>query len=361
MREMTPTINTTPALLREEEQLPADLARRAQDLARQTMLDPNKPDSVSNLGASSQAKAGQVAEQLLAKVQVKDAGAAGALLSSLTKKLRSVDVKKLSEHSPSKLPFGLSKLVDGIQTWMTGYQGTLTQIDELVTQLSTARQSIVNDVEFLGKLYDQNLALYHELQTWIEVGKIKRLELDEDVIPAAVAKAAASSNPLDSQTVSDLRAHRARLDKRIYDLELTKMARLQNAPKIRLIQGGDASLAEQLQSSVVNGVPLFKENLSMAIVLSRQKEAAQLQQDFSDGFNELVRQGADMMHDNSVMIATQAQRGIVDFETLKHSQEQLIRTVEDVAKIAEDGQKNRETVRQGLTEMEVDLKQRLLK
>jgi uncharacterized protein YaaN involved in tellurite resistance len=355
----SPQIDTTQAVLKTEEALPADIAQKAADLARQTILDPTKPETVANLGAASQARAGDVANKLLEKVQIKDAGNAGQLLGTLTRSLKSVDVKKLSGKEPSHLPFGLGKLVDAVQTRVVGYQETLTQIDTLVGQLNGARTTILGDVDFLSDLYDMNLSIYHELQTWIEVAKIKLEELDRQIIPTA--ESTAGSDPLAAQRISDLKAHRQRLDKKKNDLELTKMLRLQNAPKIRLIQAGNISLAEQLQSSVVNGVPLFKDNLSLAIVQGRQKAGAQIQQDFTDGLNDLIKQGADMLHDNSVQIATQAQRGIIDFATLQHQQEQLLRTIDDVAKIAEDGAKNRETVRQGLTQMESDLQKKLMR
>jgi uncharacterized protein YaaN involved in tellurite resistance len=357
---MAPTPTNT-QLTPADEHLPADLMARAEELAKKTVLDPTKADSVANVGAASQQAAAQVSEKLLAKVDVKDAGQAGQLLAKMTTHLKSIDVRHLNpswQDKMSHVPL-LGKVFSAVQGAATGYHKTLSEMDELVKQISGARETVLSDVVFLDDLYKQNQICYQDLSVNIEMLKIKIKELDDTLIPAAKAKAA-GGNPTDVQASADLVAHRNRVDKKISDLQITRLLRIQNAPKIRLIQAGDNSLADQLQSSVINGVPLFKDNLAIAIVQGRQKEAVEIQTGFTDTLNDMIKQGADALHDNSVAIATQAQRGIVDFETLQHQQEQLLRTIDDVAKIAADGATNRETVRAGLVTMEADLKRKLL-
>lgn len=335
---------------------PQDLQRRSEDLARKTPL--SSADAIAAFGASEQGRAGQVANRVLAAVTVKESGQAGQLLLELGKKLRSVDVKTLSARESSHVPI-FGKLLDSVRDHVAGYEQTVSAVDKLAQQLSAARAGMLDDVKMLDSLYDENRQAYEDVTVAAGAMRIHIAEFDQKLIPAAEAKASGTGNPADAQEANDLKTRRQQADRKLADLEMTRMLRIQNAPKIRMIQAGDVSLADQLQNSVVNGVALFKDNLAMAIAQSRQGEAAKIQGDFSNTLNDMIKQGADALHDNSVKIAQQAQRPIVDVETLKHQQDQLLRTIDDVSRIAQAGADARVAARQELAQMESDLRAKL--
>ncbi len=356
-----PVVADSPDVTASEKALPPELMQKAAELAQQIVLDPTKPETITSLGAGPQRASAAISDQLLSHVQVKDAGQAGNLLMQLSVKCRSVDTNQLAPNWRSKashMPvFG--KLFTAAQASFEGYQHTLAELENITRQLTAARATILKDVDFLGTLYQQNLQIYKDLQLWVQVGRLKRDELDTKTIPQARTDASASADPLHAQKLADLLGMRERLDKHIHDLELTAMIRLQNAPKIRIVQAGDIKLADKLQSSVLNTIPLWKDNLALSITQNRQKEAAELEDQIDDTTNALLRSSADMLHENAVMIARQANRDIADIETLKHTQQQLLATIDDTQRIAEEGFKRRESTRAEMVRMQEELKQKL--
>jgi uncharacterized protein YaaN involved in tellurite resistance len=354
------TPNPTDAVLQEEKTLPAGDHERAIDIAKSLDLDPARPETITNLGAQSQQQAAAISQQLLNHVKVKDAGEAGSLLLQLSTKCKAVDVTRLQPSWRSRLSHApvIGGLFGSVQNLLGGYESTISQLGTIRDQLQTAQRSLLGDVKSLNTLYEQNLTIYRELQVWIEAGKMKLAELDSTDIPQA--KAAVTDNDgFTAQKLSDLQAMRERLDKRIHDLELTAMVRLQNAPKIRIIQSGDVQLAEKLQSSVLNTLPLWMDNLALAVTQIRQKEAAELEDKVDDTTNALLKSSADMLHQNTTMIAKQASRGVVDIETLKYSQKQILDTIADTQKIMEAGRASRDVARASLSSMKNELGQTL--
>ena len=227
---------------------------------------------------------------------------------------------------------------------------TASELDVIAHKLSTARDTLLADSQSLGKLYDQNQAIFNELQQWISVGHVKLDELDAQLAAANAAQ------PTNKQELDDLTSLRDQVDKHVHDLELTAMVRLQNAPKIRIVQQGDVVMAEKLNSSVLNTVPLWKDNLALAITQQRQKAAIALENRVDDATNPMLRQSADMLHDNSVAIAKSSARSIVDLDTLQHTQDQLLATISDVATITKDAAAARDTARQELNKMVTQLR-----
>lgn len=319
---------------------------KAKDLASKWTLDVNKPETVMSLGATAQQASAAISSQLLAHVNVKDAGDVGNLLGQLAVRCKGIDVKKLEPGFSAKLanfPVIGSFFSKAISVG-EGYMNTANELDTISSKLSTARDTILQDVNSLGMLYTQNEAIYNDLKLWIEVGHIKIQDLDNQI---ANGTAYGSTK----QQIDDLTALRERLDKHTHDLELTAMIRLQNAPKIRIIQDGNVVLAEKLQSSVLNTVPLWKDNLALAITQMRQKTAVELQNRVDDATNAMLKQSADMLHENSVLIAKAAGRGVVDLETLQHTQTQLLATITDVQAITKDVDAKREATRIELANM----------
>lgn len=342
--------------------LPLDIQEKAAARAKSLVLDAKRPETVAAIGTPAQEKSADISKQFLNHIQVKDAGQAGDLLLKLTSHCKSVDADKLIPKSGflSKIPF-LKKTIASAENVLGSYKGVLSQLDTVKTQLTTAQQTLMSDVTMLNGLYDQNVATYQDLQIWVEACRIKLKEFDEEKIPAARTKA--ESNPTDgfaALAFQEEQSLREALDKRTHDLELTMMIRLQNAPKIRVVQAGDMQLAQKLQSSVLNTLPLWMDNLTLAIAQVRQKEAADLDKAVDDTTNDLLRSSADMLHTTTVQIAQQANRGIVDLDTLKYTQTQLLATISEAQQIEADGRKNRDAARLELATMEQDLKQKLL-
>lgn len=338
-----------------------EVLEKARALALQVVIDPAKPETVTAIGASAQQTAAAVSEQLLAHVRVKDAGDAGSLLGQLALKCKAVDPKHLKEGwrgTLSHVPL-LGAMVAHSAAVFEGYSGLLKEVEGIAAKLETTHSTLLGDNRSLTTLYDSNLATFQQLQIWIEVCRIKRDEMDETLIPQAKQKV--GQDPLAAQRLADIEATRERLDKHMHDLELTAAVRLQNAPKIRIIQSGNSQLADKLQSSVLNTIPLWKDNLALIITQQRQKEAANLEDQVDDTTNALLRSSADMLHEGAVQIAKQGNRGVVDVDTLKFTQDKLLATITETQEIAANGTKEREAARLQLTAMQEELKQKLAK
>lgn len=359
---MTPTPSTNLAVDRtdgpipQELQLPPDMALKAAQLAATTVVDPRRPETVTAIGASAQQKSAAISDELIGHVKNKNAGEAGKLLGQMSLKCRGIDVSKLSKSKAgvlSHVPF-LSKVFDVA----VAYESTLGDLDGIATKLTTAKETLISDIHSMSTLYDQNLVIYRELMLWQEVVRIKIRDFDKQITDG---KAVAGADPLAAQGIADLTSTRGRLDKHLNDLELTATIRLQFAPKVRIVQAGDVMLADKLASSVLNTIPIWKDNIALAIAQSRQKEAADLQDAVDDTTNAMLRQGADMLHATSVQIAKQAQRGIADVSTLQYATDQLIATLDETAKIAEEGEKARIASRGEMEKMNSTLTTRLTK
>lgn len=360
---MTPTtaptlaVDKTDSLIPQELQLPPDLAAKAAQLAATTIVDPRRPETVTAIGASAQQKSAAISDELIGHVKNKNAGEAGKLLGQMSLKCKGIDVTKLAKSKSggllSHVPF-LGKVLDVA----VAYESTLGDLDSIASKLTTAKDTLIADIHSMSTLYDQNLVIYRDLKLWQEVVRIKIRDFDKQITDGKVA---AGTDPLAAQGIADLTSTRGRLDKHLNDLELTATIRLQFAPKVRIVQAGDVMLADKLASSVLNTIPIWKDNIALAIAQSRQKEAADLQDAVDDTTNAMLRQGADMLHDTSVQIAKQAQRGIADVSTLQYTTDQLVATLDETAKIAEEGEKARIASRAEMEKMNSTLTARLTK
>lgn len=337
----------------------SEIQTKAIELARTLVLDPKRPETVQAVGAAAQQKSAAVSDQLLANTRNKDTGQAGLLLGTLAVKCKGVDVSRLQpgwRSNMAHLPF-VGSLFTKVQAEAESYTGTLAELDKIAGQLNTAAGTILTDVQLLNQLFDQNLVIYNELQVASVALGIKLQELDNGAIPTAKTRAA--EGPLQAQELADLNAHRERVDRRKHDLELTAAIRLQEAPSIRIVQTGDLKLADKLKSGVLNTIPIWKDNLALAITLVRQKTAADLMDSVDDTTNALLKSNADVLHSSAVQIAKSANRGVVDIETLKYTQGQLLATIDETQKIADEGVKARESARVELESMRAGLQAKL--
>lgn len=340
-------LSTSKEVLPGDSTLPADFEARAQEIARKTIIDPNRPETISNIGADHQQASAAISDKLLEHIKVKDTGDAGKLLGVLAGYCKGIDVNKLKPNWRQQAAHTLH-----IEKWVTvlgGYQSTLDALDVVKAKLEGTVVTLRNDAQSTQIMYEQNLALYQDLQMDIRVCRIKLDEQD-----ALIAKAQPNA-----QALYDLKMDRDRLDKKAHGLELTAMLRLQFAPKLRITQAGDLALAETMQDSVVNGMSLWKENLAFAVIQMRQKNALEEENAMKDSMNAMLRDSAEATNTQTIGIAKAMQRGPVDMETLRFGQEKLISTIDSVNTIIEEGRKQREADHKELVSMEATLRAKM--
>lgn len=315
--------------------------------------------SVLQFGTQPQQQMAEFADTVLDKVKVKDSGQAGELLTNLMGNVKSLNVEGISEPGfASRIPL-IGSLFDSFKKFMEGFESVSGKIDGVVAELEKEKFTMLRDIEMLDRLYDENLKLLGSLDIYIAAGEELHQELKEKTLPAARTKASDTEDALDAQKVRDLDQMITRLEKKIHDLKLNRNIAIQNAPQIRLAQEGDKTLAEKLQSSLFHTIPLWKSQMVMAISLYRQKRALGVQKEVTDTTNELLKQNADLLHQNSTEIARETERGIVDIETLKETNQKFIQTIEETLAIQKEGRERRKQAEGELIKIETELKQRL--
>ena len=233
-------------------------------------------------------------------------------------------------------------------------------ISKICDAMENHQVVLLKDVAVLDKLYQLNLNYFKELSMYILAGKKKLAKTQSEELPALVEKSKASGLPEDAQAANDLAAMCNRFEKKIHDLELTRMISLQMAPQIRLVQNNDTLMAEKIQSTIVNTIPLWKSQMVLALGIEHSAQAAKAQREVTDMTNELLRKNADILKTATIDTAKESERGIVDLETLKHTNESLISTFDEVLKIQTEGREKRQTAEAEMQRMENELKKKLL-
>lgn len=336
--------------------------REVDELYRSIVLDPRNPQAVSNVGLDAQKSATALSDSFLGKVKVQDSGEAGKLLSEVAIKCKAVNLDSGTpswRSNLSKLP-GIGGLFNSVQHRVEGSHSVLDELADLVKRLETAKNMMLRDIQDMDTMYDQNLEIYRKIRVIQAALTKKRNEMDATTIPEMKAKAEQSNDTLQGQMLADLMEVRNRLDKRIHDLELTAMVRMQFAPSIRMVQAGNRQLAEKLQSSILTTIPLWKDGIAMALFQERQKGALESQTAVDDATNALLLANAQRLHQNSVQVAHAANRAVVDVETLKSAQENILAAIKETQAIAVEGAQKRVTARQELVKMEEEMKAGLL-
>ena len=243
---------------------------------------------------------------------------------------------------------------------LTKYQKTGAQIDRIQVKLDRSRKALMKDNQMLQQLFEKNRDFYDALNIYIAAGELKLEELDREVIPALKKKAERSQNQMEIQEVNDMMQFAERLEKRTHDLKLSRQITMQTAPQIRLIQNTNQALVEKIQSSILTAIPLWKNQIAIALTLLRQKTAVQAQKQVSKTTNDLLLKNAEMLKTNSIETAKENERGLVDIDTLKKTQEDLITTIEETLRIQVEGRTKRQEAEQELIGMENELKNKLL-
>ncbi|MCX7677967.1 MAG: toxic anion resistance protein [Spirochaetes bacterium] len=315
---------------------------------------------IIQFGVGTQSKISSFADSILEQIRAKDAGIAGELLSELMVNVKELDVESLSEESTlSKIPI-IGNLMDKFKRFAARYEKLSVQIEKIVDELAKARMQLLKDVTMFDTLYEKNLEYLKELDLHIIAGELKLKEIQEKVLPELKAKAEASGDPVDAQKFQDVNQMVNRFEKKLHDMKLSRMVAIQTAPQIRLIQGNNQLLVEKIQSSILNTIPLWKNQIIIAIGLFKQKKALRLQQEVSKTTNELLEKNAEMLKTSSLEVARESERGIVEIETLKKVHNELVSTIEETLKIQEEGRQKRKQAEAELAQLESDLKKKLI-
>ena len=334
------------ALTEEEKKMAAEYARQ---------IDLYDSGAVLQYGAGVQKKMADFSEKALENVRTKDLGEIGDLLSGVVTELRDFDEEE------TKGFFGFfKKSANKVTALKARYEKAEANISRICETLEGYQRQLLKDAAILDKMYGQNLEYFRELSIYIAAGK-KKLEDTRNVqLPALVQKANATGLAEDIQAARDLESMCERFEKKLHDLELTRMIAIQTAPQIRLVQNNDTQMVEKIQSTIVNTVPLWKSQMVLALGVEHSAQAAQAQREVTDMTNELLKKNAERLKMATIESARESERGIVDMETLKTTNEALISTLDEVMKIQQEGREKRRAAEAEIGRLEGDLKAKLL-
>ena len=318
-------------------------------------IDIENTNQILQFGAGTQKKMADFSDAALENVRTQDLGEVGDLLANVVGELKDFDAAE------EKGLFGFFKKqtarVDTLKNRYTKAEGNVAKITETLEQ---HQMRLMKDSAVLDKMYDQNLAYFKELSMYILAGKKKLQAVRDGQLRELQQKAATSGLPEDAQAASDLENKCGRFEKKLHDLELTRTISMQTAPQIRMIQNKDTTMIEKIQTTIVNTIPLWKSQMVLALGIAHSTEAAQAQRQVTDLTNELLKKNAETLHLASVETAREAERGIVDIETLRQTNQQLIQTLDDVMKIQQEGRVKRQAAEADMRRMENELKSKLL-
>ena len=341
------TVEDTP-LSPEERKMVADFAEK---------IDVTNSQQVMQYGSACQKKIGDFSETALSKVRTKDLGEVGGMLGDLVNELKHFDA---TEEKPKGLAGLFHKGASSIEQLKTKYAKAETNVENIQSVLEQHQVTLMKDVAMMDKMYELNKAYFKELSMYILAGKKKLAETREGELQQALAKAQASGRPEDAQAARDLADMCDRFEKKLYDLELTRNISLQMGPQIRLLQNNDTLMAEKIQTTIINTIPLWKNQMVMALGLAHSTQAMQAERAVNDMTNELLKKNAATLKQNTINIAKESERGIVDIETLKQTNRSLIETLDELKKIQTEGKAKREAATQELGRIEGELKQKLM-
>ena len=362
-----PTLTLEPFQAQEEKKVPVKEAEPAlddtilTDEERRTVdafakqIDLKNSQLVLQYGAGTQKKMADFSESALENVKSKDLGEVGELLTGVVKELKNFD----EEEEKGFLGI-FKKASNKIENMKAKYAKAETNINEIVKVLESHQVQLLKDVALLDKMYELNLTYFKELSMYILAGKKKLQEVRSTELTQLMQKAQQSGLPEDAQAAKDLDSMCSRFEKKIHDLELTRMISIQTAPQIRLVQNNDTLMVEKIQSTVVNTIPLWKSQMVLALGVEHSAQAAEAQRQVTDMTNELLRKNAEKLKMATIDTAKESERGIVDMETLKATNESLISTLDEVLNIQKEGRQRRQEAEAELRTMETELKNKLL-
>ncbi len=337
-----------------EAQLTAEELKQVEDFSKQ--IDIANTTGVMNYGVGTQKKLADFSEKAIENVRTKDMGEVGDMITNLVTELKSFEI----DEDEKGLKALFKKSANRLEALKVKYSKAETNVQTISNELEKHQVTLLKDVEVLDKMYDLNLNYYKELTMYILAGK-KRLEEERaTTLVELQKKAEASGLPEDAEAAKDFANKCDRFEKKIYDLELTRTIAMQTGPQIRMVQSSDTMMAEKIQSTIVNTIPLWKNQMVIAMGIEHATQAAQAEREVNDMTNKLLRKNADALKVATIESAKEAERGIVDIETLKHTNESLITTLDEVLKIQTEGKQKRHEAEAELSQIENQLKDKLI-
>ena len=368
--DTTPTLTLDPFQTAEEKQEPAVVEEKKEVIAEENILseeerqmaekfaeqiDLTNSNMILQYGAGTQKKMADFSESALENVRTKDLGEVGNLLSGVVKELKSFD----EEEEKGFLGI-FKKSSNKITAMKTKYAKAETNVNQICKVLESHQVQLMKDVALLDKMYELNLTYYKELTMYIVAGKKKLNEVRNGELQNLLQKAQSTGLAEDAQAAKDLDSMCNRFEKKLHDLELTRQISMQTAPQIRLVQGNDTLMVEKIQSTIVNTIPLWKSQMVLGLGVEHSAQAAAAQREVTNMTNELLKKNAEKLKMATIDTVKESERGIVDIETLKQTNESLISTLDEVMHIQQEGREKRKAAEQEMQKLELDLKQKLL-
>ena len=345
-----------------EESLNYDLLTEAEKKAIDEFnqkIDVSDSTQILQYGAKAQSKISQFSDSVLEGVKTKNVGDAGVLLADLVAQIKNFDADIASEKKT-----GLAKIFDNakkqLDRIMAKYSKIETNVDRIEGELEKHKLQLLKDINIFDTMYEKNLEYFKELSLYIIAGERKLDELRNVVLPALVAKAKETGEQLDAQKVSDMENTINRFEKKIYDLKTTRIVSIQMAPQIRLLQNNDAELVEKIQSSIINTIPLWKNQIVLSLGINNAKQALGAQKAVTDLTNDMLKKNSEILKQGSIQIAEESERAVVDIETLQKTNRDLIETLDKVIEIHENGRAKRAEAEVELQNIEKELKEKLI-
>lgn len=336
------------SMLTEEEK------RQVEEFSKQ--IDIANSAQVLQYGAGAQQKVASFSEKALENVRSKDLGEVGNMISGVVAELKSFDVDEEEKGLFGRFKKGTNKMI----AMKAKYAKVDANIDTIVEELEKHQVTMMRDVATLDQLYEKNKEYYKELTMYILAGKKKLKEIEEVTIPELTRKAELSGKQEDAQAVSDMTALANRFEKKLHDLELTRIISLQMAPQIRLVQNSDIMMSDKIQSTIVNTIPLWKSQMVIALGVTHAEQAAKAQAEVTELTNQMLKKNAEKLKQATVNVAKESEKGIVEMETLRYTNEQLINTLDEVLRIQTEGREKRRNAEGTLREIEGQLRDKLI-
>ena len=356
--------------------LPTEVAVKDEDLLKiKTKLTPeqlvqaqnyavalkdSRQNAITDYGKEVQDQMSQFTDEVIGNVKSKEVGEIGDTLQSLVTSLNSADPEKLSGDKKPKIFRLFKKIKDSVFEMTAKYQEVSAQIGKIATKLENQENDLLKNNDMLDEMYTANQKYFQQLNTLIVGGQIRRDELNKEMAALQADVDAGKADQMDVQNFQDMKAQADRLDQRLSDLMLTREITIQQAPQIRLIQNNNSVLSEKIQSSITTAIPLWKNQVAIALSLLSQKDAVKAQDAVANTTNELLKKNSEMLHESTVDVAKASQRGLVDVDTLKETQENLISTIQEVMQIQSEGTQKRQAIEGELAQMEDHLKTALI-
>ena len=358
-RELAQSIESLASELTQDLELKLEGDISAQVATAMSEIDLSDTKSILFFGTKAQQQLTSISDMMLEEVRTKDIGPAGDALNGMVQKLRELDFEDIDPRDKPSWLERLFGIKNQVLKYIDEYEGVRDQIDKITTDLELHKTRLLTDITKLDKLYDANLDYFRMLEVYIAAGRAKLKELDEKAIPAKARKAEESGDVIRAQNLRDLRSARDDLERRVHDLLLTRQVTMQSLPSIRLVQENDKSLVNKINSTIANTVPLWRQQLAQAITIFRAGQAAESVEAASNLTNELLRENAKNLRQVNAEVREQMERGVFDIDTVRLANDELIATIEDSLRIADEGKRMRGEAEKQLVECESRLRETL--